>query len=68
VQAVGFPYGFVDFSTNQPTLESSNIAEAGTLTLEWGRLSQYTFNNTYRNLAEGAVKKIISLVRFRGRK
>jgi glycerol-3-phosphate dehydrogenase len=61
---MGFPYGFVDFSTNQPTLQSSNIAEAGTLTMEWGRLSDYTFNTTYRKLAEGSVKKIISLVRL----
>ncbi|KAH9051083.1 seven-hairpin glycosidase [Lactarius vividus] len=36
----------------------SNIAEAGTLTLEWSRLSDYTGNDTYRKLVEGSVLKI----------
>jgi hypothetical protein len=29
--AVGVPYGFVNFATNQPTLSTSNVAEAGTV-------------------------------------
>ncbi|KAI0044946.1 glycoside hydrolase family 47 protein, partial [Auriscalpium vulgare] len=52
------PYGFVDFSTNTPTLDTSNIAEAGTLTLEWSRLSEYTGNDTYRQLAEASALKV----------
>ncbi|KAF8586606.1 glycoside hydrolase family 47 protein [Ramaria rubella] len=63
--ALGFvnviPYGFVDFSTDSPVTAQSNIAEAGTLTLEWSRLSTYTSNDTYRQLAEGAVKHIAGL-------
>ncbi|KAI0289404.1 glycoside hydrolase family 47 protein [Multifurca ochricompacta] len=58
------PFGFVDFSTNQPIIQTSNIAEAGTLTLEWSRLSEYTGNDTYRKLAEGSVLKIASNVTY----
>lgn len=35
------------------------IAEAGTLTMEWGALSRYTGNDTYRRLAEKAMDAII---------
>ncbi|KAJ6547673.1 seven-hairpin glycosidase [Mycena capillaripes] len=55
------PFGFLDFSTNTPVQDTSNIAEAGTLTLEWATLSKYTGNDTYRLLAEKAVKHIASL-------
>ncbi|EKM58119.1 glycoside hydrolase family 47 protein [Phanerochaete carnosa HHB-10118-sp] len=55
------PFGEVDFNTSTPEIATSNIAEAGTLTLEWSRLSQYTGNDTYRQLAEGSVRQIISL-------
>ncbi|KAI0314997.1 seven-hairpin glycosidase [Amylostereum chailletii] len=50
------PYGFVDFKGNKPVQDSSNIAEAGTLTMEWAKLSEYTGNDTYRQLAEGAAR------------
>ncbi|KDQ13363.1 glycoside hydrolase family 47 protein [Botryobasidium botryosum FD-172 SS1] len=52
------PYGFVNFSTNKPTIATSNIAEAGTLALEWATLAKYTGNSTYRALAEKALKRI----------
>ncbi|KAA1472069.1 seven-hairpin glycosidase [Dentipellis sp. KUC8613] len=52
------PFGFVDFSDNTPTFQTSNIAEAGTLTLEWSRLSEYTGDDKYRKLTEGSVKDI----------
>ncbi|KAG5635267.1 hypothetical protein H0H81_011892 [Sphagnurus paluster] len=39
----------------------SNIAEAGTLILEWSTLSKYTKNDTYRQLAEGSLRQIASL-------
>ncbi|KAF4583366.1 alpha-1,2-Mannosidase [Pleurotus pulmonarius] len=55
------PFGFVDFSTNTPTRSTSNIAEAGTLALEWSTLSKYTGNDTYRQLAEGSLRQIASL-------
>ncbi|KAH9051084.1 glycoside hydrolase family 47 protein [Lactarius vividus] len=58
VQENDIPYGFVDFSTSLPVEANSNIAEAGTLTLEWARLSQYTGNDTYRQLAERAARRI----------
>ncbi|ETW77967.1 glycoside hydrolase family 47 protein [Heterobasidion irregulare TC 32-1] len=52
------PFGFIDFSSSLPTIDTSNIAEAGTLTLEWSRLSLYTGNDTYRQLTENSVKRI----------
>ncbi|KAJ6623543.1 glycoside hydrolase family 47 protein [Mycena sp. CBHHK59/15] len=55
------PFGFLDFSTNTPIQDTSNIAEAGTLTMEWAMLSKHTGNDTYRLLAEKSVKHIASL-------
>ncbi|KAJ7672429.1 glycoside hydrolase family 47 protein [Mycena polygramma] len=52
------PYGFMDFSTNTP---QSNIAEAGTLSLEWLTLSKYTQNATYGDLAAKSAKHIATL-------
>ncbi|TFK73472.1 glycoside hydrolase family 47 protein [Pluteus cervinus] len=51
------PHGYVDFSTNEPDLSRliTNIAEVGTLTLEWSVLSKYTANPIYRTLSEQAV-------------
>jgi hypothetical protein len=74
------PYGFMDFSTNTPQIQTaspsltpfspypdqiiqSNIAEAGTLSLEWFTLSKYTGNATYGNLTARSVKHIANLVR-----
>ncbi|KAJ7033729.1 glycoside hydrolase family 47 protein [Mycena alexandri] len=55
------PYGFMNFATNKPTIATSNIAEAGTLTLEWATLSKYTNNVTYGNLAARSAKHIATL-------
>ncbi|KAJ7158364.1 glycoside hydrolase family 47 protein [Mycena crocata] len=52
------PFGFLDFSTNKPTISTSNIAEAGTLNLEWYTLSKHTGNNTYAELTEKSTKRI----------
>lgn len=41
----------------------SNIAEAGTLALEWMTLSKYTKDDQYRILGENALRKIAQLVR-----
>ncbi|KAI0794361.1 glycoside hydrolase family 47 protein [Fomes fomentarius] len=54
------PYGQVNVNTSTPTIGTSNIAEAGTLTLEWSKLSEYTGNDTYRALTEGSVRQIAS--------
>lgn len=56
------PYGFLNFTTNQPVVANSNVAEAGTLSLEFDRLSQYTGNAKYRNLATKSVKAIFGAV------
>jgi mannosyl-oligosaccharide alpha-1,2-mannosidase len=47
--------GIMDKVVREPTC----IAGAGTLTMEWGTLSDLTGNKTYRSLAEGAVDAII---------
>ena len=39
----------------------TNIAEAGTLTMEWGMLSKYTNDDQYRSLAEGSSDAIMGL-------
>jgi hypothetical protein len=44
-------------------MSQSNIAEAGTLSLEWFTLSKHTNNATYGNLTSRSVKRIASLVR-----
>jgi mannosyl-oligosaccharide alpha-1,2-mannosidase len=73
------PYGFLNFTTNAPQIATvrtffllfrrsdqitqTNIAEAGSLTLEWSTLSKYTNNATYENLATTSAKHIANLVR-----
>ncbi|KAK0489042.1 glycoside hydrolase family 47 protein [Armillaria novae-zelandiae] len=55
------PFGHIDFSSNQPDIATSNIAEAGTLIIEWAALSKYTGNDTYRELADKAMRHIAKL-------
>lgn len=56
------PYGYMNWNQSTPvTGQTSNIAEAGTLTMEWGALSNFTGNQTYRELAEKAVIWIANL-------
>ncbi|KAF8183135.1 glycoside hydrolase family 47 protein [Pholiota molesta] len=52
------PYNELDFTTNTPQRDTSNIAQAGTLTLEWATLSKYTGNDTYQALAEKSARHI----------
>ncbi|KAH8929996.1 glycoside hydrolase family 47 protein [Atractiella rhizophila] len=52
------PYGFVNLTTKQPFIQSNNIAEAGTLLLEFNALSTYGGNATYRALAEATNAKL----------
>ncbi|KAF8155649.1 glycoside hydrolase family 47 protein [Crassisporium funariophilum] len=55
------PFGFLDFSTNTPQIDTSNIAEAGTLSLEFETLSKHTGNQTYANLALKSVLHVANL-------
>ncbi|PPQ72724.1 hypothetical protein CVT24_012558 [Panaeolus cyanescens] len=55
------PFGFLDFSSNTPSIATSNIAEAGTLSLEFETLSKHTGNQTYANLAIGSLSHIANL-------
>ncbi|KAF7344099.1 alpha-1,2-Mannosidase [Mycena venus] len=55
------PYGFLNFTTNEPQIATTNIAEAGSLTLEWSTLSKHTKNATYGQLATKSVKHIANL-------
>ncbi|KAN0084178.1 glycoside hydrolase family 47 protein [Tylopilus felleus] len=55
------PYTTIDFSTRSPVSGLVSLAGAGTLTLEWNRLSLYTGNDTYRQLAEKAAEYMINL-------
>ncbi|CAE7072201.1 unnamed protein product [Rhizoctonia solani] len=63
------PYNELNFTTNQPIIEELNdacledwfsafAAVAGTLVLEWSRLSEYTGNAKYRELSEKAMRRI----------
>ncbi|KAJ8093549.1 hypothetical protein PM082_020407 [Marasmius tenuissimus] len=55
------PFGFLNFTTNEAIVDTSNIAEAGTLDLEWATLTKYTGNDTYRKLAEDSVRAIAAI-------
>ncbi|KAF8889714.1 glycoside hydrolase family 47 protein, partial [Infundibulicybe gibba] len=55
------PFGHIDFSRNSPSQATSNIAEAGTLALEWATLSKYTTNDTYRQLTEKSLRHIANM-------
>jgi len=57
------PYGYVNMATSTPSpvVATSNIAEAGTLTMEFATLSKYTGNDKYRVLAENSALHIAQL-------
>ena len=50
----------MNFTTNEPILGDTNIAQAGTLTMEFGTLSKYTGNDTYRQLAEKSAQAVMN--------
>ncbi|KAL0567696.1 hypothetical protein V5O48_014299, partial [Marasmius crinis-equi] len=52
------PFGNLNFTTNQPVVTTSVIAEAGTLDLEWSTLTKYTGNATYERLTVDTVRAI----------
>lgn len=55
------PFGRINFSSNKPDVAVTNIAEAGTLLMEWATLSRYTGNDTYYRLADKAMRHIAGL-------
>ncbi|KAF9485017.1 seven-hairpin glycosidase [Pholiota conissans] len=55
------PFGEIVFATNTPQIATSNIAEAGTLTLEFETLTKHTGNQTYADLALKSVRHIANL-------
>ncbi|KAH8829332.1 glycoside hydrolase family 47 protein [Flagelloscypha sp. PMI_526] len=59
------PYGHLLFTRDAPSVpedltQTSNIAEAGTLIIEWGSLSRFTGNTTYNALAEKSFRRIMN--------
>ncbi|EGG03665.1 family 47 glycoside hydrolase [Melampsora larici-populina 98AG31] len=54
------PYGRLNFTTNTPTIDTNSVAGAGTLILEFDRLSHYTGNDTFRALADKSMKAIMT--------
>ncbi|KAH8829477.1 glycoside hydrolase family 47 protein [Flagelloscypha sp. PMI_526] len=54
------PYGHIHFANNTPIKDTSNIAEAGTLVIEWGSLSSHVQDEKYRQLAEKSFNRIAS--------
>lgn len=68
----GIPAAFVNFTTNMPmnddytdpstniTYNSTNAASAGTIIMEFARLSDLSGNNTYRELAERANSYLVN--------
>ncbi|KAJ7069697.1 glycoside hydrolase family 47 protein [Mycena amicta] len=52
------PYGHITFANNTPDVALTNIAEAGTLSLEWYTLAQITGNQTYADLGVGSARII----------
>jgi len=54
-QTKQFLFSTVNFANNSIINQLTNVAEAGTLDLEWSRLSLYTGNQTYTDLTVGSV-------------
>lgn len=56
------PFNNVNLNTRRPQSidKDVNLAQAGTLTMEWSMLSKYTGNNKYAQLATGSVDAILA--------
>jgi mannosyl-oligosaccharide alpha-1,2-mannosidase len=56
------PFNSVNINLKKPNdvTNIANLAEAGTLTMEWGMLSKYTGDPKYAKLTQGSVDAIIS--------
>ncbi|KAJ4482500.1 glycoside hydrolase family 47 protein [Lentinula aciculospora] len=55
------PFGEIFFANNSPIAAVNNVAEAGTLDVEWSRVTLYTGNQLYTKLSEGSVRTIAKL-------
>ncbi|KAH6877379.1 glycoside hydrolase [Coprinopsis sp. MPI-PUGE-AT-0042] len=55
------PYGFLNFTDNTFFKDRTNIAEAGTLLLEWETLSKHSGNQTYADLVLRSQRRIATL-------
>ncbi|CEH17459.1 Mannosyl-oligosaccharide alpha-1,2-mannosidase and related glycosyl hydrolases [Ceraceosorus bombacis] len=57
------PYNHFNLNLSAPVNlnDTANIAEAGSLILEWARLTKYTGNQQYLDLTDGAMKALIGL-------
>ncbi|KAJ7652125.1 glycoside hydrolase family 47 protein [Mycena polygramma] len=55
------PFNTMDFTTNSPEIGTTNIAQAGTLSLEWTALSKHTGNATYGDLSTNSVIAVAQL-------
>ena len=60
-QSNPIPYNEMNFATNGPISfnTNTNIAQAGTLTIEFGTPSKHTGNDTYRQLAEKSTQAVM---------
>lgn len=56
------PFNYVNITAGKPNnmSDTANYAEAGTLVLEWSRLSDLTGNGTYRNKALASEKALMA--------
>ncbi|EIW74556.1 glycoside hydrolase family 47 protein [Coniophora puteana RWD-64-598 SS2] len=61
VDGNAIPYNGIFLSNYSIQDGFTNVAQAGTLLLEWGTLTKYTKNDTYQKLAEEATLKLASL-------
>ncbi|KAJ7829695.1 glycoside hydrolase family 47 protein [Mycena leptocephala] len=55
------PFNTINFLTNTPVIGDTNIAQAGTLVLEWTALSKYTGNATYGELSQKSIIAVAEL-------
>ncbi|KAJ1311404.1 hypothetical protein OPQ81_009894 [Rhizoctonia solani] len=52
------PYNELNFTTNEPVIQETGLAVAGTLVLEWSKLSDYTGDIKYRTFSEKSMRRI----------
>ncbi|KAH9818688.1 family 47 glycoside hydrolase [Melampsora americana] len=55
------PYSVLSFKDNTPASDVVSLAAAGSMIVEFDRLSYYTKNDKYRNLADQSMKYLMNL-------
>lgn len=58
VDSNDIPYNALNFTTDRPVVDETGLAVAGTLVLEWSKLSDYTGDSTYRAFAEKSMQRL----------